>query len=195
VTVGYTPADNFPELLDSMKRAAAALRDAEVSYALGGGLAAWARGGPPTEHDVDFFVLPAEAERALDALVAAGMKPERPPEGWLLKAWDGETLIDLIFSPAGGDVDPGYFDRAEEMEVAAQRLPVASLGDVLATKLLALNEQEPDMASVLEMARSLREQIDWEFVRSTTESSPFARAFFTLVEELGVVEPSSADAA
>ena len=23
---------------------------------LGGGLAAWARGGPPTEHDVDFFV-------------------------------------------------------------------------------------------------------------------------------------------
>jgi hypothetical protein len=188
LTVGYTPADNFPELLDSMKRAAAALRDAEVSYALGGGLAAWARGGPPTEHDVDFFVLPAEAERALDALVAAGMKPERPPEGWLLKAWDGATLIDLIFSPAGGDVDPGYFERAEEMEVAAQRLPVASLGDVLATKLLALNEQEPDMASVLEMARSLREQIDWEFVRSTTESSPFARAFFTLVEELGVVE-------
>jgi hypothetical protein len=186
--MGYTPADNFPELLDSMKRAAAALRDAEVSYALGGGLAAWARGGPPTEHDVDFFVLPAEAEQALDALAAAGMTPERPPEGWLLKAWDGATLIDLIFSPAGGDVDPGYFDRAEEMEVAAQRLPVASLGDVLATKLLALNEQEPDMASVLEMARSLREQIDWEFVRSTTESSPFARAFFTLVEELGVVE-------
>jgi hypothetical protein len=188
LTVGYTPADNFPDLLDSMKRAAAALRDAEVSYALGGGLAAWARGGPPTEHDVDFFVLPAEAERALDALVAAGMTPERPPEGWLLKAWDGETLIDLIFSPAGGDVDPGFFDRAEEMEVAAQRLPVASLGDVLATKLLALNEQEPDMASVLEMARSLREQIDWEFVRWTTESSPFARAFFTLVEQLGVVE-------
>ena len=40
--------------------------------------------------------------------------------------------------------------------MAAQRLPVASLGDVLATKLLALNEQEPDMASVLEIARSVR---------------------------------------
>ncbi len=189
LTVGYTPSDNFPELLDSMKRAAAALRDAEVPHLLGGGLAAWARGGPPTEHDVDFFVLPADAERALDALVeAAGMKAERPPEGWLLKAWDGQTLIDLIFSPMGGDVDDGFFDRAEEMEVAAQRLPVASLGDVLATKLLALNEQEPDLTSVLEMARSLREQIDWEFVRARTDGSPFASAFFTLVEELGVVE-------
>jgi len=192
VTVAYTPSDNFPELIDSMKRAAAALRDAEVPYMLGGGLAAWARGGPPTEHDVDFFVLPADAQRGLEALVGAGMKAERPPEGWLLKAWDGETLIDLIYNPAGGDVDRGYFDRAEEMEVAAQRLPVASLGDVLATKLLALNEQEPDMASVLELARSLREQIDWGFVRARTAESPFARAFFTLVEELGIVEPAAA---
>ena len=189
--MAYTPSENFPELIESMKSAAAALRDAEVPYMLGGGLAAWARGGPPTEHDVDFFVRPADAERALEALVAAGMKPERPSEGWLLKAWDGETLVDLIFSPAGGTVDDGYFERAEEMEVAAQRLPVASLGDVLTTKLLALNEQEPDLSSVLEMARSLREQIDWDFVRAQTTQSPFARAFFTLVEELGVVEPAA----
>ena len=186
--MAFTPSDNFPELLDAMKRAAAALRDAEVPYLLGGGLAAWARGGPPTEHDIDFFVREEDAERALATLEAAGMKPERPPEDWLLKAWDGDTLIDLIFSPMGGGVDQGYFDRADEMEVAAQRMLVASLGDVLATKLLALNEQEPDLTAVLELARSLREQIDWEFVRERTADSPFARAFFTLVEELGVVE-------
>jgi hypothetical protein len=45
---------------------------------------------------------------------------------------------------------------------------------------------------VLELARSLREQIDWSFVRLRTGDSPFARAFFTLVEELGVVEPPAA---
>jgi hypothetical protein len=191
--VAYTPSENFPELLESMKRAAAALRDAGVPYLLGGGLAAWARGGPPTEHDVDFFVLRADAEGALEALAAAGMKPERPPEGWLLKAWDGDTLVDLIYSPAGGDVDEGYFERAQEMEVAAQRLRVASLGDVLATKLLALNEQDPDLTAVLEIARSLREQIDWAFVRERTSESPFARSFFTLVEELGIVERARSD--
>ena len=187
--MAYTPSENFPELIESMKRAAAALRDADVASLLGGGLAAWARGGPPTEHDVDFFVRPADAERALEALVGAGMKAERPPEQWLLKAWDGETLIDLIFSPMGGDVDDGFFERAEEIEVAAQRLQVASLGDVLSTKLLALSEQEPDLSSVLELARSLREQVDWEFVRARTDGSPFARAFFTLVEGLGIVAP------
>jgi hypothetical protein len=190
--MAYMPAENFPALIDSMKRAAAALRDADVPYILGGGLAAWARGGPPTEHDVDFFVHARDAERALEALVEAGMKPDQPPEDWLLKAWHGETLIDLIFHPAGGPIDDGHFERAEQLDVASQTMLVASPGDVLTTKLLALNEQEPDLSSVLELARSLREQIDWDFVRSQTADSPFARAFFTLVEELGVVDPPAA---
>jgi hypothetical protein len=195
VPVPYTQPDDYPELLHAMKSAAAALRDADVPYLLGGGLACWARGGPPTEHDVDFFVREEDAERALDALVAAGMRAERPPEGWLLKAYAHDHLVDLIYHPAGGAVDDGFFQRAEEIEVAAQTMPVASLGDVVATKLMALNEQEPDVASVLEIARSLREQIDWDFVRERTAPSPFARAFFTLVEELGIVAPSPADAA
>ena len=190
--MAYTQSDDYPQLLDTKKMAAAALRDAEVPYLLGGGLACWARGGPPTEHDVDFFVRPDDAERALAALVAAGMRGERPPEGWLLKAYADDRLVDLIYRPAGGLVDDGFFERAEEMEVAAQTMPVASLGDVVATKLMALNEQEPDMTSVLEIARSLREQIDWDFVRARTGESPFARAFFTLVEELGIVESTAA---
>ncbi len=184
-----TPDQSFPDLIDAMKLASAALRDAEVPHLLGGGLAAWARGGPPTEHDVDFFVREEDAERALQVLVDAGMRAERPPEAWLLKAWCGETLIDLIFHPAGGPIGDEHFERAEVIEVMAQALPVASLDDVMATKLLSLTEQEPDFAGVLELARSLREQIDWEAVRRRTKPSPFARAFFTLVEELGIIEP------
>lgn len=185
-----TLPDSFDDLIDAMKRAAAALREAEVPHLLGGGLAAWARGGPPTEHDVDFFVRPADAERALEALEAAGMRPERPPEGWLLKAWHGGTLVDLIFRPSGGAIGDGHFERAERLEVMAQPMDVASLEDIMTTKLLSLSEQQPDYGSVLELARSLREQIDWEFVRERTESSPFACAFFTLVERLGIVEPA-----
>ena len=185
----HTLQDDFPLLVETMKRAAAALRDAEVPALLGGGLAAWARGGPPTEHDVDFFVRPEDAERALAALAAAGMRPERPPEGWLLKAWDGDVLVDLIFQPAGGPVDDGHFERAERLEVMAQPLLVASLDDVLTTKLLALTEQDLDFGPVLELARALREQIDWPFVRSRANGSPFAAAFFAMVEELGIVAP------
>lgn len=158
---------------------------------LGGGLAAWARGGPPTDHDVDLYVREEDAEAGLDALVAAGMRAERPPEEWLYKAYDGPILVDLIFRPAGGEVGDEHFARATEMEVGAQRLLVASIDDVLVTKLLAISEQELDFQPVLELARALREQIDWEFVRSRSDDSPFARAFFTLVEGLGIVESES----
>jgi hypothetical protein len=186
--MGTQPNDTFLELVETLKRSAATLRDAKVPFLLGGGLAAWARGGPPTDHDVDLLVRERDVERAQQALAAAGFRIEHPPEGWLVKAWDGDVLVDLIFRPTGGAVGDEHFERATVLEVAAQSLPVASIEDVLAAKLLALTEQEPDYGQVLESARSLREQIDWEVVRSQVDRTPFGAAFFTLVERLGIVQ-------
>ena len=181
----------FERLLDAMKKAAGTLNDAGVPFVLGGGLACWARGAPETEHDVDLLVKPEDAERAQEALAHAGFRPETPPEGWLRKAYDGDVLVDLIFDPQGGPVDDGVFERAEELEVYAMRMRVARLEDVITQKLLALSEQEPDFSGVLELARSLREQVDWDEVRERTDHSPFAKAYFTLLDELEIV-PASA---
>ena len=185
------PPENLHSLLATMKRAAAALREAGVPFMLGGGLAIWARGGPPTDHDVDLFLREEDADRALDVLTGAGFVPERPPEHWLYKAWDAGNLVDLVFHPAGGPVDDGHFARATELEVSAQRVLVASIDDVLVTKLLAISEQAPDYRVVLEIARALREQVNWRSVARRTSDSPFARAFFELAEGLAIVEPDT----
>jgi hypothetical protein len=187
------PPENFNDLVASMKRATAVLRDAGVENLLGGGLAIWARGGPPTDHDVDLYVRPCDVERALEALVQDGMRGERPTEDWLYKARDEDgNLVDLIFRPAGGEIDDSYFERASEIEVSAQKTLVASIDDVLVSKLLAITEQEPDYRAILEVSRALREQVDWPEVRARTSASPFARAFFTLAEGLGIVEAEPA---
>jgi len=180
--------DNFHHLLDTMKRASARLREAEIEFMLGGGLAIWARGGPPTDHDVDLYLRERDVEAAFEALLDAGFRGDRPPEDWLLKVWDGDHLVDLIHRPAGGEIDDEHFARASEIEVSAQRLLVASIDDVLVTKLLAITEQEPDYRAILEVARAVREQVDWTYVEERTNTSPFARAFFTLGEGLGIVE-------
>jgi hypothetical protein len=182
-----TDNDQFEAIKETLKKAAAALQRDEVAFLLGGGLAAWVRGGPESDHDLDFFVKPEDAERALEVLAEEGMRPEKPPENWLYKAWDGDVLIDLIFSPSGETITDENFERAEELEVNAVRMQVASLEDVIAAKLLALGEHEADYGPVLEIARSVREQVDWAQVRARTASSPYAKAFFTLVEELGIV--------
>lgn len=169
------------------KRAGAALREAEVPFILAGGLAAWARGGPPTEHDVDLCVRAEDAERAAQALEQAGMKIEDPPEEWLVKAFDGDVMIDLIFEPEGNPVDDAMFERADDMPVQSATMRVMAVDDILVTKLLALTEHHLDYDGLLELARPLREQIDWETVRKRTEHTPFARAFFTMAEGLGLV--------
>jgi hypothetical protein len=182
--------ESFEALLESTKRAAGILHASEIPFLLAGGLACWARGGPETEHDVDLALRPEDAERGLEALEEAGMRVERPPEGWLYKAWDGDVLIDLIFRTTGLEVDDDLFERAEEMEIYAAPMRVMALEDVLVTKLCSLTEHAVDYDSVLEIARALREQIDWADVRRRTDSSPYAKAFFTLLEELAIVEPA-----
>ena len=163
-----------------------ALREAGVPFALGGGLAIWARGGPETEHDVDLFIRPEDADRALEVLGADGFRTEEPPEGWLVKAWRGDVLVDLIYEPSGLTIDDDFLERAEVLEVHAIRMPVLRAEDVLVAKLMTLREHQVDYDQVLEIARTVREQIDWDEVRERTSESPYAKAFFTLVEELGV---------
>jgi hypothetical protein len=177
----------FEDISATLKKTSAALRDVGVPFMLGGALAAWVRGGPSSDHDLDYMVRPEDAERALAALVDAGLRPERPPEEWLLKAWDGDVLVDLIFRPVTGEVGDDDFERADVVEVLSQEMPVMGLEDVLVAKLLAIDETHLEFKPTLELARAVREQVDWEAVRGRTESSPFARTFFTLVEELDVV--------
>jgi predicted nucleotidyltransferase len=179
----------FSALERSLKRSVAAFEQAHIPFLLGGSLAAWARGGPETRNDLDFMLKREDADRALEALADEGMKPERPPEQWLVKAWDEDVLVDLIYAPQGMEITDEVIERGDVMTVLGVDVRVMALEDVLATKLLAIGEHNLDYESCLQIARSLREQISWDDVRARTAESPYARGFFTIVEGLGIVEP------
>jgi hypothetical protein len=183
------PSDEHPfaDLEATLKKAAAALRDADVPFLLGGSLASWARGGPESRHDLDLMIKRADVERAVTALTDAGMRADDPPEEWLVKVWDGDVLVDLIFSPKGQPIDDDVLARGDEMSVLSMQMRVMAIEDVLITKLMAITEHNLRFEGPLSIARALREQIDWEQVRSATASSPFARAFFVLLEGLEIL--------
>lgn len=177
----------FEDLEHALKLSAAALRDAGVDFLLGGSLASWARGGPETQHDLDLILRPADVEKAVAALTQAGLRFEDPPEEWLVKAWLGDVLVDLIFSPKGVPADDALMQRGEVMSVLGMEMRVMALEDVLVTKLMALTEHSLRYESLLAISRALRERVDWEEVRARTAESPFARAFFVMLEGLGVL--------
>ena len=179
-------------MLGALKRTAAALRNAGVTFAVAGGLACWARGAPVRDDDVDIVVTKDDLERAIAALEEAGMRTEDPPEEWLVKAHDGDVTVDLMIYPSGLEVTSEVLARAEQLQVHAVTMPVLPIDDVLVTQLLSMSEHHMTYEGLIETARAVREQVDWEAVRRRTGHDPFARAFFTITEGLGVVPAPAA---
>jgi hypothetical protein len=176
------------EIEATLRRAAGALIEDGVPFMLGGSMGCWAQGAPRPQNDLDLMLAPADAEPALTTLERLGMRPERPPEQWLLKAFDGDVMIDLIHESLGlGKITHEMIDAAERLSVLAIEMPVMSLEDILVGKLLAVDEQKLHFGPPLEIARSIRERVDWDEVRRRTASSPYARAFFALLAELSIV--------
>ncbi|HWT95482.1 MAG TPA: nucleotidyltransferase [Solirubrobacteraceae bacterium] len=181
-------AAEFKQIIESLRTAAAALRDTDVRYCLSGSVASWARGGPETVNDVDLIVAPDDVAEAVKALEATGMRSEVPPEGWLVKLWDGEVLVDVIHTVTGYESVDEILERSETMRVASLDVPVAQMEDVLTPKLLAFDEHYLDYTGALRAARALREQIDWQVLREKTCHSPYAQGFFGLLEALDIIQ-------
>lgn len=189
IRIGMADVDTpGAEIKRTLRRASGALQRAGVPFMLGGSLAFWARGAPPSRNDVDLLVPEQHADRAVAVLAAEGMEVARVPEDWLRKVWDGPVMVDLITAVLGeGAITEAAVEAAERIQVAGITMPVASLESVLTSKLLSLDPQQLDFGPPLALSRALREQIDWAAVAEATASSPYARAFLVLVRELGVV--------
>jgi hypothetical protein len=181
------PKQADENLLTTMKRVASVLKRVDVPFALAGGFAAYARGGTSSDHDVDFLLREQDVDVALDALAGAGFRTERPPEDWLVKVYDGEVLVDLIHRPVERPVTDEILADSTVIRVQAIALPVLSATLLMEHKLLTFSQHRCDFAEALPIARSLREQIDWDRVRKETVESPYARTFLILLEMLDLL--------
>src|SRR3954451_5126299 len=174
----------------AMKRVAVALKESAVPFALAGGYAAFARGGPESDHDVDFYLREDDVGQAETVLSKAGLRVEHPPEDWLVKVYSDDAMVDLIFRPTAMPVTTEILDRADLLEVDSVEMPVLSATDLVTSKLLALDAHYCDFSQMLPVARALREQVDWHAVATRTRDNAFARAFLQLARDLDLVPPT-----
>src|SRR5919201_3361163 len=82
--------------------AASALDEADLAYALMGGLASSVYGRPRATDDIDLLVKPTEAKRALEVLGEAGFETEETNPSWIYKATRNGLTVDVMFSTYGG---------------------------------------------------------------------------------------------
>lgn len=170
----------------ALKRTASALKQSDLPFALAGSYALWARGGPESEHDVDFVIAEDDVDAVVSALAESGLRPRRPPEDWLLKLETDGVVVDLLHRGGGVPVGRDLLAGADVLEVLSVRMPVLPATEVLVHKLGALSDHYCDFTPLIASVRAVREQLDWVRLRERTAGSDHAAAFLFLAERLGL---------
>ncbi|WP_104105724.1 nucleotidyltransferase [Nocardioides sp. 616] len=174
-------------LREALKRVAVALKEIGLPFALAGGYAVWARGGPEPEHDVDFVVAEEDAPQVATLLAEHGFQVVQPPEDWLFKVFTDDVMVDVIHRDATIPAERAMLADADHIEVISVVMPVLPATRLMVQKLHAMDERYCDFGRLMPVARALREQVDWDVVRAETQDNAFAVAFLFLLERLSII--------
>ena len=142
----------------------AALDGAQVPYVFMGGIGAATHGRPRWTHDIDVFVRPEDAGRALGALAESGFRTEQTYPDWLYKAWKHDVMVDVIFKSLGGILlDEEMLQRAAVEDFQGHRLCVMAPEDLLVIKAIVHDEHMPrhwhDALAIVS-----RCSLDWDYL-------------------------------
>jgi hypothetical protein len=94
--------------------------------------------------------------------------------------------VDLIHHLGTEPIGEELTTRSSELEVLSVVMPVLEATALLESKMRVLQEHECDFTSLLQVARALREQVDWQDVQDFAEGNDYAAAFLFLLRRLEV---------
>jgi len=155
--MGYDPD---MDLLDELIRVTAALDEAQVPYALCGGLAVAVHGAPRATTDLDLLVPQEHLDQAVDVAKGAGFRfeatPMRFPDGMRIRRVtriDGELAVTLDLIVVGPDL-AAIFDDRQEFRLRGQRLSVLHRDGLIRMKIAAGRPQDlADVARLQDLDR------------------------------------------
>ena len=152
--------------------AIAALDRMRVPYLVGGGIAAKAFGRERITHDIDFFVKPADAHAALQALAGAGFKTEKTNPRWLFKGFKHDVMVDIIFASTGEiRVDDRMMEHSRIADFAGRRVRTLPPEDLLLMKIMITDEDMPrhwhDALGVIRWV-----DVNWEYLLTRARYGP-----------------------
>lgn len=150
------------------RRATALLRANDVTFMLGGAYALCVYTGL-TRHtkDIDFFLRPADVERALAAFEKEGFRTEKTFPHWLAKIHCAENFADLIYAAGNGlcEIDDSWFERARAEEFLGQPVKVLAPEEIIWMKAFVQERERFDGADIAHLIQSVAEKIDWRHLR------------------------------
>lgn len=168
--------------------------------------------------DIDFFVLPEEKDKVIDAVTKAGFEDYHSTcaydRGWIYRAVQNEVIVDTIWRTPNrrSEVDEQWFQRAGSMVLREEKLMVVPAEELLCIKLYVLQRDRCDWPDVLNLLYACGPDLDWKHILKRMDSekpllegllhvfnwvapSNAAQLPAWLREEMHLAAPSSADLA
>ena len=148
------------------------LEDASLQYALMGGIASAAFGRPRWTLDVDIFVRPQDARRAVEALAARDFEPHPTQHNWLMKTVKESVLVDVIFTAKGGIyLDDEMLRHLRQVDFKGLKLKVVPPEDLVVMKAIAHDQDTPrywhDALGIV-----ANTELDWEYLQKRARVGP-----------------------
>lgn len=113
--------------------------------------------------DFDLMVRPADVERALGALRAAGFHAQVAFSHWLAKVHCGEHFVDIIFNSGNGlcEVDDLWFSNSREAELWGRPVRICPAEELIWQKAFIMERERFDGADVAHLLHACGMEIDW----------------------------------
>jgi predicted nucleotidyltransferase len=178
-------------LLAVLDDAVAALREADITFLLMGGLATSVLGRGRGITDIDLFVRDRDVGSVLSVLELAGFDMMIVSQNWLAKGFKDEVLVDVI-SRSTHDITltDEILAHAIEVDVHGRRLPCVAPEDLIVMKAVATTE---DTARYWYDALSLlgRPELDWGYLgrRAKQHGAKRLLAFLFFAQSMDLLVP------
>lgn len=150
-----------------------ALEAAEVPFLAHGALAMAAYTGHwRNTKDIDVVLRPADRDRAIGALQAAGFadyfEREAYDRSWIFRGFARDVVFDLIWDLPNhrAEIDDAWFDRCRAIDLRGRRVAVVPPEELVRVKLYVMQRERCDWVDVLNVLAGAVDQIDWRWLVS-----------------------------
>jgi hypothetical protein len=160
------------ELRAAVEDAVSVLREDAVPFLFVGGIAAGLLGRGRYTGDIDLFVRPEDARRALVALERAGFTTSELNPHWIFKGIRGQVLVDVLFTLKGDiRLDDEMLARAPMRSFLGVDVPLLPPEDLLVVKAIVHDEETPrhwyDALGLIAGG-----SLDWDYLVRRARHSP-----------------------
>jgi hypothetical protein len=120
--------------------------------------------------DLDFFVLPSDKDRVVDALNKIGFDDyySKLPydRGWIYRATRDDVIVDTIWQTPNrrSVVDDFWFEKSTPLLLKGEVLRAIPAEELLCIKLFVLQRDRCDWPDLLNLLYSVGARLDWEHV-------------------------------